>query len=244
MPLACFDDEGISAFACDILINQNAGAENWAKNACPPLTRPLLGTQFSMIRKEFRAQRERGIALGKPRLVITFGGSDRANLGLAAMEALDDLSLGFEGVMVCTAGARGLEEARRFAGGSRLSWTVLPGVNSLAPLLEPGTAVLCGGGSTTLELAYLGIPMVIVTIAANQLPGSEALANAGAALLAGEGREGVANARDGIIEIFCSPDRSHGLSARGKHIVDGFGASRVASFMGYGSVESKGIQAL
>src|SRR5207247_8488923 len=63
-------------FDCDILVNQNIGAEDCGYRL-DAATRCCLGPQFALLRSEFmRPARERRFDAPASRLVVTFGGAD------------------------------------------------------------------------------------------------------------------------------------------------------------------------
>jgi spore coat polysaccharide biosynthesis predicted glycosyltransferase SpsG len=85
--------------------------------------------------------------------------------------------------------------------------------------------VACGGGLTMLEAAALGIPCVALALVANQRPGRDRLAAAGAVVAADDDAAlGAAVAR-----LAAAYDERRELARRAAELVDGFGAFRVAA---------------
>ena len=83
---------------------------------------------------------------------------------------------------------------------------------------------VCAGGTTSLELASLGVPMVIVIRADNQRPGAHVLEQIGCAVVAGEGRDGVTNAAQTSDPACWVMRRARGrMGAHGRKLVDGHG---------------------
>jgi len=187
-------------------------------------TPALLGPRFYPLRREFWPYRERPLEIPAKaeRLLITMGGADPAGYTATALEA-----------------ARRLDcELRVLLGGSNraresLALRLLPGelvepVEDMAPVLAWADLAVCAAGVTTYELAFLGVPTVLVTVAGNQEPNARGMAEARAAVNLG----------------FCPPaerlsaelallvgdrDRRGGLSSAARALVDGLGAQRVAA---------------
>ena len=81
--LLALDDFGtLEHYWADIVLNQDPIAEARLYDRREPYTRPLLGTQYTFLRREFRrhAQASRQIPAVARRLLITLGGSDPDNV--------------------------------------------------------------------------------------------------------------------------------------------------------------------
>jgi UDP:flavonoid glycosyltransferase YjiC (YdhE family) len=85
-------------------------------------------------------------------------------------------------------------------------------------------------GTTALELAFLGVPSVLVAVAANQRPTARALAERGAAVDLGDLRLlGAETLRSAVLRLLASPDTRRSMRERGRAILDGRGVERVAA---------------
>jgi len=84
-------------------------------------------------------------------------------------------------------------------------------------------------GTTALELAFLGVPSVLVSVASNQRPTAEALAERGASVDLGDRRGVGAEAlRSTVLRLLASPETRRSMRSRGREILDGRGVERVA----------------
>ncbi len=146
--------------------------------------------------------------------------------------------------MALLAGGSPIPEVERFfeqvqAGleAAGLTATRLTGVTEVAEVLARFGLAVSAAGSTAWELCALGLPALLVPVAANQAPVAAHLADAGAALAwpeldladagAGPVAEVVAAAR-----ALADDDRArHQLATRARRVVDGLGAVRVATRM-------------
>lgn len=227
LPLLQYDDMGLKATAADWVVNQNPGAE-----ACsyPAGTMVLRGPRYLALRRPLRRLLNREPTMTAiPRLLVTFGGDDEQNLALAAVEALRDLPLSFVADVIVTAGAEGLAAVRTAAFTDPDRFRV-SGPTDIVPLMAAADLALCAGGATSLELCALGVPMVIVSAADNQI-GAAPLEAAGAARFAGSGRNAVAGAVALAGELLADPERRRAMGATGRTLIDGRGVERLAGLL-------------
>ena len=121
------------------------------------------------------------------RVLVFFGGVDPANLTGRALEALLDPVLAHLAVDVVL---RAPKSPSSFGGKAGLLFGLIPPCTvhyrSLAGLIARADLAIGAGGVTTWERACLGLPSLVVAIAANQLSFSEALDQAGYLQLLGD----------------------------------------------------------
>ncbi len=226
--LLCFDDLGGAPFAADVVVNQNPGAQDLSYDM-EDGGRVLSGPDYVVLRRELR-HLKRETSSGAPRLLVTFGGYDLDNLALAAMRELAGLEAPFTATVICAVDAEGLAEAQAFAASHSDRFHVTPPTD-IVPLMATTDLALCAAGTTALELASLGIPMVLVTVADNQEPGAAALDRTGCARLAGAGASRLAAATE-IIDAFLRDwTAREAMGKKGKTMVDGRGVERIAEAM-------------
>ena len=226
--LLCFDDLGGASFAADLVVNQNPGAQDLSYDMRGG-GRVLAGPEYVVLRKEFRHMQWEPSS-DAPRILVTFGGYDRGNLALAAMGELAKLKEPFSATVICSADARGLEEAQAFAASHGKQFHVTPPTD-MAPLMAAVDLALCAGGTTALEMAALGVSMVLVTVADNQEPGAAALAGAGCARMAGRGVAALSQATKTLGDLLRDPAAREDMGRAGAALVDGCGGERIAEAM-------------
>lgn len=219
--LLLIDDIADRDFDADAVLNQNPGAEiRYSDRYAVPA---LLGTRFAMLRRSVLETKP--VAGDRGEILISFGGADTANVGHRVLQALSALPWQGRATLVCTAGPTGQAEAEHTAERDpRL--TVRPG-GRIEPLMARADLAITAGGTTTLELAYLGVPMVLLPVAENQRPGAAALAAAGAAILVGD----PAAAATAAVNLLSDADCRRAMARCGRAMVDGQGAKRVTTFL-------------
>ncbi len=233
--LLCFDDLGGASLAADLVVNQNPGAQDLSYDMEGD-GRVLAGPDYVVLRRDIR-RLKREASSQPPHLLVTFGGYDKDNLALAAMRELAGVKTPFTATVICSADADGLAEAQTFAASHPDRFRVLP-PGDITPLMAAADLALCAGGTTALELASLGVPMVLVTVADNQEPGAAALARAGCARLAGRGIGALPDTARALSDLLRDGAACKDMVRAGPVLVDGNGVERIATAMHAGTTPS------
>lgn len=243
LPLAAIDDVGRSDLGknVDLVINPNAGAR---EDGYEPAPRILCGPRFVMLREEFfrhRDQREErweeGTAACKARtdrdrrIVVSMGGSDPDGVTARVLRALRGVSGQFVvDVMPGACLARDASARRQAALDARIRLHTEP--SCMPEVMARGHLAIVGGGSTTYECAFLGLPPLMIQLADNQAGVCRALSQANVGVFAGEWQsvvdEGLA---DEVRDMLADEGRIRNMSLAGMQLVDGQGSRRVAAAM-------------
>ncbi len=233
--LMAIDDLADRAHDCDVLLDHNYSeqAERYAQ-LVPKGCRRLLGPRYALLGRKFRAYRRSVRAhRGKVEtMLVFFGGSDPENTSRRALEALSVPGLRHVEVdLVVGANNQNRAELERLAAarGRTRVHGLLP---DLAELMAGADLGLGAGGTTTWERMCLGLPSIIVSIADNQRPASQALAGAGLAHYAGHRAEASVDRIASMLgQLDAEPSILSEMSLRGQLLVDGLGAARVAEVL-------------
>jgi len=225
------DDLADRTHDCDILLDQNYfdNPESRYVSCVSADCRLLLGPQFALLRLEFAHARQfaRHRANRVCRMLVYFGGNDRLNLTGLTLSAI--LQLGLSDIHVdAVVGAQHSHLKKLQAVVENMPHTRLHiQPDGFVELMLRADLAIGAGGTTTWERLCLNLPSVVITLAENQVPLTEALHKKGYVRWIGEGRiftpESLGNAiREAMNEIEKNqPDSGPGL-------VDGLGAPRVA----------------
>ena len=228
--LGVMDDlADIPRYHADVIINQNLHAPALTYRATPETTY-LLGPRFALLRPEFLALKEwvRSIPDNAQNILITFGGSDARGASLLALEALASLSSANTRARVIAGALNPRIGELRTIAKRATNVEVLIDVPNMPEQMQWADLAVCAGGSTTWELAFMGVPMILVTIADNQVPGARALDAAGLGSYLGPAEDLTALALRGALNSLI-PDaaKRRTMSQKGRECVDGLGADRV-----------------
>ncbi|HYM79310.1 MAG TPA: UDP-2,4-diacetamido-2,4,6-trideoxy-beta-L-altropyranose hydrolase [Candidatus Dormibacteraeota bacterium] len=233
--LLLFDDHGeFAPYRCDVVLNTNpyASEELYPQPAAP--ARYLLGPAYGLLRREFlkrRPQRSEVPSVARS-VLVTFGGSDPNNVTLQVIQALALLGdLGLETTVVVGAAnphRSTLETAAQRASNLRLLYNP----ENLPDLMPAMDLAISAGGGTCYELAFLGVPMFLITMAQNHERTVEAWGQRGAAVNAGWFRElNSERLAARLREVIGNQELRRTLARNAAGMVDGLGASRVVKAM-------------
>ncbi|MEX1027537.1 MAG: UDP-2,4-diacetamido-2,4,6-trideoxy-beta-L-altropyranose hydrolase [Candidatus Paceibacterota bacterium] len=221
---------------CELILNQNPHAIHEPYSNSVDSCKRLLGTRFALLRQEFlevQAAPEDRDAVDPRRVLITLGGSDPDNATgrlLALLDQSEHAELAIR-VLVGAANPHRLD-LEHAAATSRHRVDVMTNVQEMSGQYRWADGIISAGGSTCWEWLYFGLPGAILVIADNQFPIYRELTSAGTATGLGTlealRRNGSA-AGQGLGQLLrtmhCCPRRP----TQYRHLVDGYGASRVAA---------------
>jgi UDP-2,4-diacetamido-2,4,6-trideoxy-beta-L-altropyranose hydrolase len=164
------DDDGRAAhYFADVVLNQNLHASKRLYTRREPYTKLLLGSRYVLLRREFLGvKRRRIIRKTVKRVLVTLGGGDAGNRTTTVVRALRSLKersdLEIKIVMAaCSPHVEPVEKLCHDIFGSRS--TVETGVRDMASLMEWADVAISAGGITVWELASMGVPAIVGTIA-------------------------------------------------------------------------------
>jgi UDP-2,4-diacetamido-2,4,6-trideoxy-beta-L-altropyranose hydrolase len=216
-------------YYADVVLNQNIHAET-LDYVCEPFTCLLLGTRYVLLRREFWPWREweREIPEVARKVLITLGGGDPDNQTLKVIRALQRVDVdGLEATVVVGASNPHFREVESAASGWR-GIRLVRNVSNIPELMSWADMAVTAGGSTCWEIAYFGLPSVLLVLAENQREIAEGLHRADVSLNLGwyeeVTRERVAEALSNLIS---DRRRRQQMSHNGNNLVDGKGAERV-----------------
>jgi len=188
----CFlwvDDHGeCSPYKCDIALNTNPYASDSMYPQRAKRTCFLLGPKYALLRREF-LDFPRGspkVATTATRILITFGGSDSDNVTLRVLQALQDVSdVRLDITVVAGASNPHRESLREAVAKSSHAARLLSDVDNMPEIISHADLAISAGGGTCNELAFMRVPMFLITIAGNHERTVEAWGEARAAVAAG-----------------------------------------------------------
>ncbi|OSJ21471.1 UDP-2,4-diacetamido-2,4,6-trideoxy-beta-L-altropyranose hydrolase [Bradyrhizobium japonicum] len=234
--ILAIDDLADRAHDCEILLDQNlvSHMETRYRDRVPFACVQLLGPGYALLRPEFAAQRrllaQRDGNIG--RILICFGGSDPTNETAKALTAIARLahpSLAVDAVIgLSNPHADSVAQLCHGLSGTELH----RGANNIAELMRRADLSIGAGGVMSWERCCLGLPVIAVDIASNQVGALEALAAEHAAVYLGAASDvsGTALA-DAIRALLDDAARTRALGEAALALVDGQGADRVVACM-------------
>lgn len=229
--LAIDDIAHLQHYCADAVLNQNAGAEH-LRYDCEPYTRLFLGPKYALLRREFKAWR--GWRREHPslarKLLVNFGGSDPCRLAIRTIQAIASIQMGLEVVVIAGAESTGRCELKQKCNelGARLETNV----TDMARWMEWADIAISAAGSTCWELAFLGLPAILIVVADNQRAvGAELAARECALNLGWHEGAGTQEIGAAIRELAVNQRLRQNLSESASRLVDGRGCERVVEIL-------------
>ncbi|MFC1891394.1 UDP-2,4-diacetamido-2,4,6-trideoxy-beta-L-altropyranose hydrolase [Thermodesulfobacteriota bacterium] len=180
------DDYGHAEhYYADIVLNQNIYANNLMYPNIEAYTRLLLGTRYSLLRREFWSWQnsQRQFPETASKILITLGGSDQDNVTGNIIDAFNLVSKFDLEIKVIVGGANpNICELRDKVNKSPHKIRLIENTTKMPELMAWADLAISAGGSTVWELCLLGTPSLIFILADNQKNIAKGLHKAGAAV--------------------------------------------------------------
>ncbi|MBP7577538.1 MAG: UDP-2,4-diacetamido-2,4,6-trideoxy-beta-L-altropyranose hydrolase [Candidatus Obscuribacter sp.] len=221
-----------------LIVNQNIGAKDYKYNCVNPDTRLLLGTEYVLLREEFRKNQIKPKVPGKEfKILITLGGADSENISARLLSAT---RLALDTLVKTT---NCLYQVRLVAGAANPNKTsltaqiesykskhcdfaMLTDVSDMATLIASSSLVISAGGGTVWEAACLAVPNMVVILADNQR-GISKFADLGAIYNLGMAKDIEPSNVAGQIVDFVQSAQFLSMPKVAQTMVDGRGATRI-----------------
>lgn len=229
------DNAAVDHFYADIVMNQNLHShENMYVNR-EPNTRLLLGTRYALLRREFLKWRgwKRELPSVARKVLVTLGGSDPDNVTLKVIEALQQVNVdGLEAVVVIGPANPHYQEIQTAACTSRFPIRLERNVTDMPELMAWADVAVSGAGSTSWELAFMGLPSTVMVLGENQLRIAEQLQDANITINLGRAQNVTTREIAEVLSILSADQlKRTTMSERERESVDGKGAGRVTGFL-------------
>lgn len=234
--LLFIDDNGHAEYYyADVVLNQNIHAHEGLYGNREPYTQLLLGTCYVLLRREFLKWRgwKRAIPEVARKVLVTMGGGDPDNVTLKVIQVLRQVEVnGLEAVVVVGGNNPHYEELQSGVRDSRFPIRLESNVTNMSELMAWADVAIAAGGSTSWELAYMGLPHLILVLADNQRLIAEYLATMGVAVNLGW-HENLSSAKivQAVTHLLITARRRVEMAQRSQQLVDGGGVSRVLMHM-------------
>ena len=159
-------------YNANILLNQNIYAPD-LNYLCDSSTIKLLGCKYAMLRREFlkQAKNEKYIPPIAKNILITMGGADPKNVTSKILDIFYNLNIPDLHIKVLIGSAnKFLPDIKRRTQkiNHDISISYSPPAQEIPKIFKWADIAITAGGSTCWELAYMGVPCIVITIAENQ----------------------------------------------------------------------------
>lgn len=235
----------LNHYHADILLNQNIHASSLSYS-CDRDTVKILGCEYVLLRREFLKYMnwKRQIPEKAKKILVTLGGGDPDNVTLKVIKALKLLNdpdlevkvvVGPNNPHIDT-----LKNAIHNAPPAPLNrgplWGVQPGCSmrisqnaeNMPKLMAWADVAVSAGGSTCWEMAYMGLPALVITVANNQIGIAKGLSEANIVIELGWYENiSIEQLMKAMEEIVQNKDKRFYFSKNGQRLVDGDGCRKI-----------------
>lgn len=229
--LLLIDDNGSEThYYADIVLNQNIHALEKLYSSREPYTCLLLGTHYALLRDEFISWHgwKRKIPKSARNILVTLGGSDPENVTFKILDAIEQLEFNNLNVIIIAANNQYSEQIKSLIEKSKVNVTFKNKVRRMSDLMAWADIAVSAGGTSTWELAFMGLPMLMIAIADNQCLIVEELSKTGVAVNLGWHQNVTSSMiAKAISQLIEDEDKRTEMSRLAQTLVDGKGADRV-----------------
>jgi UDP-2,4-diacetamido-2,4,6-trideoxy-beta-L-altropyranose hydrolase len=221
-------------YCADIVLDQNIYANEDLYRRRAPYTQLLLGTAYTLLRREFLecgplGEREKSAT---PHVLVTLGGSDLENITRAVVEALQRIEPTRYTATVVVGGANPhlAELEQRVSQSSNIELRV--NVTEMPEMMRRADMAISGGGSTMWELCFMGISSIAIELADNQRKIVDTLDERSAAIgIRWQDVIEIAPLVSLVNRLLSDSTLRQRMSATAQQIIDGKGAARIIQAM-------------
>ncbi len=232
--LMVIDDLANRKHHCDVLLDQNYVKDFLVRygTLVPSKCKLLLGPRFALLRPVYARFRETMSARSGAlkRVLVFMGGSDNTNITGKVLTALSTFQTKHLEVDVVV-GSNFVHRDKVIAQAElRPQTRILYPRPHLADLMARADFAIGAGGSTTWERLCMGLPSLVISIAANQIPGISELDSQGLVVWVGDvsdiSSEKISNA---VVTFISGVNNTKNVSLQ--EIVDGKGLFRIVRLL-------------
>lgn len=236
--LMAIDDLANRPHACDLLLDQ--GLERAIADYAaliPPSARLLLGSEYALLRPEFRLLREysmrRRARAELKRIIISIGGFDQNNDTGRVLDALASTGArsGLSVSVVMGRRSPHLESLYQQVDRHPLHCEVRVGVTDMAAMMAECDLAIGAAGGSAWERCALGVPSIVLVVAENQRANAAAIEAANAAIVLPPMGAWTAGDLMEALQRLSSMEVRAFYSKSAADLVDGHGADRVKAAM-------------
>ena len=230
------DDNGhASHYAADLILNQNAYADESFYPSREAYTRLLLGSRYVLLRREFQAWRnwKRVLPPVARKLLVCMGGSDSGNVTATVIPSLRSIPVeNLEVVIVAGGSNPHLKSLEAAVGPSGGGFRLVNDVVDMPERMAWADVMLAAAGTIAWEICAMALPALLLVTAANQARAAQHLVALGAALTCDSDVEKITTAVPSILlSVINSQTSRQNLSSKARRLVDLEGSARVASIL-------------
>jgi len=223
-----FDDgKRLTNYPCELVIDSAPEAAQLGYSSSTN-AHFCLGTDYYPLREEFVKARSKCRVFGPiENILVTFGGSDPFDQTTRVLSLLKQTGLGSKITAILGGGYEGAAE---ILAATVPEITVHRNPSDIAALMAKSDLAISSAGGTAFEIAYMGLPSLLMSLSIDQEPIARALNNQDCAYNLGHwDRCSEMEIQTAIEKMSRDRDRRERYSRNASDVVDGNGTARIAS---------------
>ena len=206
-----------------------ADADRYSRLQRRPHTRMMLGPRYAILRDEFlQWRRPRPVPSQAQRLLLTFGGGDDRGACVACLDALRHTDR--YDITILSGGANPqLPRIHTWMKENKSNRVrLLLDETDVAARMSEADMAISAGGTTTFELATMGLPALIIQVVDNQWGNAQAWGRIGAMIDLGPLENlDASRLRDQLMVLAEDQSLRERMAIAGREYVDGHGVDRL-----------------
>lgn len=225
------DDDAQIHYYSDIIVNQNIGTEKLDFSS-EKYSKFLLGTKYVMLRDELLQKFKKEGTNKVAKILIMLGGADPDNITLKVLRMFESLNESVQFLVVSGPVNRFYDDILYYSNKCNMDVTLLKDKKNMSDVYLQSDIAISAGGSSCYELAYFGIPNIIIAIADKQVRIARELNNQNISIYLGKKNEvkpeQLRNKIKALIDDYLLRKT---MSENGKKLIDGKGKHRIVNVM-------------
>jgi UDP-2,4-diacetamido-2,4,6-trideoxy-beta-L-altropyranose hydrolase len=232
--LAIDDTAHLSHYYADIILNQNGHAKELFYSY-EKYTSLLIGFDYVLLRREIINKKNflNSTCRKVRKILVTMGGSDPSNQTQKIINLVKDIKpKGIEVCIVAGVSNPNINNLKDAVYETGASFRLIHNPENMADIIAGADMAISAGGSTCWELAFMGIPHLVVITADNQEGIATFLNKKGVAINLGWSDSlSPKNFKNAFEKLVFDYKGRKEMGARGQQLIDGFGTDRVVRAM-------------
>ena len=223
-----FDSFTNQTFLADWILNTSPSAKE-GDYQVPEGTCLLLGPQYALLRQEFREVKRIKFRTEVKKILLSFGGSNDRSATTFCLKALESLD---KNIVVLTTNANSSLPEIVACLSKNPHIKVIVDSPNVALHMANADIALIAGGTTTFEVAGMGLPGFIIPLVKHQVAHAEAWHNTGSLINIGKLKNlSIGDVRQYVTDLIDNPAQREAMAKAGMALVDCYGAERVAKLL-------------
>ena len=227
------DDTSQVYYSSELVVNQNIGSERLEFDA-NDTTKFLLGPKYVMLRNELLRRKEKKNRNDVEKILVTLGGIDYGNLTLQILEILTEIIDKNVEIIVVIGPLNKIDDdfQSKINEEDNPNFRFVFSPENMADLYLESDIAISAGGSSCYELAYFGIPNIIITVADNQLNIAKELDKKNVSVYIGRKEDfSSKKLKENLLELINNSSQRGKMIKNGMSLVDGQGKKRIVECM-------------